>query len=62
MDRLKQVLRQHPGDDALIIYLPLPDGSTRKLEPQSLHVAYGPPLVSDIDSLIGAGGIELEER
>lgn len=62
MDRLKQVLRQHAGDDALIIHLPLPDGSIRKLEPQSLQVTYSPALVNDINGLIGAGGIELEER
>lgn len=62
MDRLKQVLRQHAGEDALIIHLPLPDGSIRKLEPQSLQVTYGPALVNDINSLIGTGGIELEER
>lgn len=62
LENLKQVLRQHPGDDALIIHMPLPDGTIKKLEPQSLEVTYGPPLVTDINNLIGSGGIELEER
>jgi hypothetical protein len=55
-------LRQYPGDDALIIYLPRPDGTIQRIEPQSLQVTYGPALVNDINTLIGAGGIELEER
>jgi hypothetical protein len=62
MDQLKEVLRSHPGEDAIIIYLPLPDGGVHRIEPQSLQVAYGPPLVNDISALIGPGGIELEER
>jgi hypothetical protein len=62
MDRLKEVLRNHPGEDAIIIYLPLPEGGVHRIEPQSLQVAYGPPLVNDISALIGPGGIELEER
>ena len=62
MDQLKEVLRNHPGDDAIIIYLPLPDGGVHRIEPQSMQVAFGPPLVNDISALIGPGGVELEER
>lgn len=62
MDQLKEILRQHPGEDAITIHLSLPDGTTHRIEPQSLQVAYGPPLVNDLSALIGPGGVELEER
>lgn len=62
LENLKDILRQHAGEDALIIYLPRSDGRVQRIEPQSLQVTYGPNLISDLNHLLGVSDIELEER
>ncbi len=62
MERLNNLLRQHPGEDGLILYLPQPDGSTIRLEPQSLRVNFGEIFKTELINLVGPAGVELEER
>ncbi len=62
MEQLNRLLRQYPGEDSLVLYLPQPDGSTTRLEPQSLSVAYNQAFAADITGLVGPGGLEFEER
>jgi hypothetical protein len=62
LEKLNGLLRQFPGEDSLILYLPQPDGSTIRLEPQSLNVSYSDMLVHELTGLVGPGMVELEER
>ena len=61
MNRLKGILRKHPGDDKLILFIPQPDGSTLRLEPQGLEIAYGPDFNTEIVALVGPNGVKLDE-
>lgn len=62
LEKLNGLLRQFPGEDSLILYLPQPDGSTIRLEPQSLNVSYSDMLVHELTGLVGPGMVDLEER
>jgi hypothetical protein len=63
MNRVKALLRQHPGEDRLHIHLEWPDGEKSHLEPQSLNVQYTPEFASQVTELLGdPQGVRLEER
>ena len=63
MNRLKDLLRQHKGEDVLHIYLRWPDGEVSHLEPQSLTVNYSPEFAGAVAGLLGQpDALRLEER
>ena len=61
MNRLKQLLRKHAGDDKLVLFIPLPDGKVQRLEPQGLEVTYSEAFAADITGLVGLNGLKVEE-
>ncbi len=62
LDQLKQIFRRYQGQDSLILYLPQPDGSISRLEPQTLMVAYTDDFVAEVQNLLGPQSVKLEER
>ncbi len=62
LDQLKQIFRRYQGQDSLILYLPQPDGTISRLEPQTLLVAYTNDFVAEVQNLLGPQSVKLEER
>ncbi len=65
MNQVKQILREHSGEDSVHIYLHWPDGEPPDhLEPQSLSVTYTLEFAGAIRKLLGdsADAISTEER
>ncbi|HEX2914155.1 MAG TPA: PHP domain-containing protein [Chloroflexia bacterium] len=62
MDKLRQVLREFAGEDAVTLYMPQPDGSVLRLEPQSLFVNYNDSFATAVMALLGPDSVRLEER
>jgi hypothetical protein len=63
-NRLKDLLKQYRGEDAVHLYLLWPDGESSHLEPQSMAVNYSPEFEAAVRQLLGDAPdtVTLEER
>ncbi len=64
MAKVKDLLRQHSGEDVIHLYLHWPESKPVHLEPQSLTVAYNPDFANSLVQLLGGNPelVRVEER